>query len=499
MERNLLATVLPAGALLVVLAVARSGSSDTGDMAREGGRVSGITYLVLLSSIAALAWQCRPKSKGLRQQSSTALLPPGSVSRLGPRRGSTSKGALGGAGARGGNRVSRRFPWAPARWDTSQDPMQSPLARVIQPPANLAKLVTKQRPAQDRRSSGFLAPDATPEEIMREQVKSIRNALREDRMLASEEPIDLQSSAAQEPQLYEPIDDYTIGRFLLAGKFDEQKALSNLRNYIAWRREGNGVVTPPTEWLDAGPVVVPFEDKNGRPVVIFRARYFEPTKQPMETLERGYCSTLDAVVGHMLRQRREGKDNPDNPLEQYTIWIDVQGASRSNFALEGLKMMQRVATQKYCERSGKMYVLGANLVVRMLWKTVKGLLLERTQKNINLIAAEDVPRVLREMMGDRTHELPTEYGGSAPAFLEPRLCKTLEEKAGLIAATAWRDLGAAPEWDVDATPGGSQGHHTPAQALTAASAARRQSRATGLSFIGACSPCFAWLSREVPT
>merc|ERR1712004_831041 len=116
---------------------------------------------------------------------------------------------------------------------------------------------------------------------------------------------------------------------------------------MAWRRQIPGCVAPPSMWLDSGAVLVPFADRFGRPVVVIRARYLEPGKIPLDVLERGFCATLDAVIGHLLLQRRDGNALEKNLLDQYVCCIDSRGAGRRTFSFAAMKMMQRLATARY--------------------------------------------------------------------------------------------------------------------------------------------------------
>ena len=67
-----------------------------------------------------------------------------------------------------------------------------------------------------------------------------------------------------------------------------------------------------------------------------------------------FCAMLDAVAAHCLSKRAKGDALPHNQLDQYVCVIDAEGASRKNFSLPAMKMMQRMATTRYAERVAKM-------------------------------------------------------------------------------------------------------------------------------------------------
>jgi len=280
------------------------------------------------------------------------------------------------------------------------------------------------------------------------------------------------------------MDDYAAARFLLAAKFDTGRAVKNMRDYLAWRRAIPGPNQPPNEWLNGSAVIVPFEDRFGRPVVVLRLRYIFPGQVPEDLFERGFCATLDAVMGHLLARRAAGADLAENPLDQYVCWIDTEGASMKNFSSTAVKMMQRMATTRYAERVAKMYVLSPGVAVRTIWGTVKRMLLERTQNNIRMVPAGEVFAVLHDLLGPEAPQLlPPAYGGQARPWPAPAEARSLEDKAGRLAAQAWRALGTAPSWDMGCA---AQTHDNAAQQP------RRPRSASSDSGTPTCSPCFAW-------
>lgn len=191
----------------------------------------------------------------------------------------------------------------------------------------------------------------------------------------------------------------------------------------------------PSECPGRGAIVSrasPLEDRFGRPVVVLRAQHL-PGTMDLETFEQGFCATLDAVIAHVLARRAAGDPLEGNPLDQYVCLVDTEGASRNNFSLQAVKMMQRMATTRYAERVAKIYVLSPNMVVRTVWGMVKPLLLERTQRNILMVPAGEVAPVLRQLMGDRFEQvLPPGYGGRAPAWPTPQQAETLEDASPVL-------------------------------------------------------------------
>lgn len=442
----------------------------------EHGRATSIAAVVCMFGAAAL-WAA--SSGGSRKRVDSNGGATGS-SPSAPRRIAVQQSRTPGAGSATVGSTSAgegQFPWAPPLWLTGEE-----AARLIGTP-----------PMLGRRTSGNLdgaaSSSSQSQPTLEGPLKALRQAMKEENLLAVELPAGKQP-LQQERQVHEPIDDHALCKFLLAAKFDERKAVETLRKYILWRKEVPGSLKPPQEWLDLAAAIVPFEDKNGRPVVFIRMQHMLPDQLPIELIEQGYCATLDAIMGHTLAKRAAGTSSSKNPLEQYCAVIDVSDTKRANFSLAVVKMMQRVATNRYCERVGTMYVLSPSRIVQFLWNGVKPLLLERTQNNIKMIPTAEVHSTMRDLMGDRVQELPQEYGGSAPNFPTPGQARSLEDKAGVLAASAWRSLGTNPDWDKGTASSAGSAQR---QGVAAVAAGATGPRSGGGLQTPSCSSCFSFL------
>jgi len=245
-------------------------------------------------------------------------------------------------------------------------------------------------------------------------------------------------------EFHENVDDPAAARALCAADFDPSVAAQYMVSYLDWRSQVRGAVSPPLTWLRWASVLIPFEDRFGRPVVVIRARCHEP-QTPQQTphlLERGYRATMDAVIAHCLA-KRSSTISKSNPLEQYVAFIDLREAGRRNFSLATIKMMKRESDTHYADRLANVYILFPNRMFQILWQVAQPLLHPRTQQKLQLIPAEQVPSFMRDMIG-KPEVVPSDYGGSAEPWPLPPGCRTLEHMGGELAANIWEEMGTAP-------------------------------------------------------
>lgn len=239
---------------------------------------------------------------------------------------------------------------------------------------------------------------------------------------------------------HEPMDDIWYARALIATDFDGGSAAKKMEGYVKWRREFPGPAVPNQAWIDYAIVIVPFEDKYGRPVAISRLRSYHKGL-PIELMTNGYRSTADGVVSHFLHNRGS-EVSESNPLEQWILCIDCEGVGMDNLSMEYIRMFVRESNERYMERIATIFMLNPPRIWSLMWRMLKPMLHPRTLRKIQLVQTRDVPTVMCDLMGERASDLlPPKYGGSAPSFPEPGCGRTLEEKVGTLLADAWLKMG----------------------------------------------------------
>jgi len=195
---------------------------------------------------------------------------------------------------------------------------------------------------------------------------------------------------------------------------------------------------PSARSLDRDLISVPFEDRLGRPVVVVKVRNLDPRMAPKSFL-RFYRAILDVVVAHCLHKRKK-KICPTNPMEQYLLLIDMEGAGWSNFSKQLLQIMTGESNSNYPDRLSQVYVLGCNATVLAIWQVAQPIMHERTRRKVQLVSSADVKKIMCELVD--LELLPPRLGGTALARSSG--AQTVAEKAGHVAAAVWRRYGITP-------------------------------------------------------
>lgn len=269
-----------------------------------------------------------------------------------------------------------------------------------------------------------------------------------------------------EARIHEPFDDIFLAKVLLACNLDVKRAVPMVNRVAKWRHAMGGGMTPTAAWCRTGIILVPFEDRCGRPVIVLRARHYSQAV-PMALMERGLLATLDTVITHLL-QGRGTQISSTNPLEQYVLAFDAAGAGWRNFSCSVLQMAMRTCTDKYPDALAQVFVLSCNATIRKIWQWLSPFLPARTQKKVKLVAPEEVPSFMRDLLGS-SELLPPSLGGTAAPWAEPcaGVCGeplSLEARVGALAAATWRRHGIVPA-SLELPPSGGAGHGSfPAQA-----------------------------------
>jgi len=242
------------------------------------------------------------------------------------------------------------------------------------------------------------------------------------------------ASMEQAPSLHEPIDDVFFGRLLVATDFDVTKSMKLARAYVAFRREMGGSIPPPLEIMRTRSFMLPFCDVSGRPVLFVRGKYVD-TRLKVETLRKMFRAFQDAIILQLLRQRSGVSQT--NPLEQYLVVIDMDGAGWSNVSLSALKMLVCETTTKYPDRVQEFVLLGFNSTARRIWSVLAPFVHPRTRQKVKMVAPDDAVGLMSSLI--ERDLLPSTYGGTGKPFAEDE-GSCLADRLGVIAADAWNFL-----------------------------------------------------------
>lgn len=261
--------------------------------------------------------------------------------------------------------------------------------------------------------------------------------------LARLRPLAVQRTQARQskPGLHEPVDDIMLAQRLIATDLNVSGAAQLVDDYLEYREEQQGGVTPTLEWIESGLAFVPCEDRLGRPVVVVRPRYHAPGN--LAHFIRGLRCTLDAVSIHLLKKRRAGIGHNANLLEQYVMVFDFEGATWSNFDLEALKETIHAGTYHYPNKVGQTFVLHVSWGTTAAWNIAKKLLHPRTRRKCQFFASRDVREAMSSLVDSEL--LPPEYGGTAePWPRAPAEACCFEEQVGELAARVYQESRVVP-------------------------------------------------------
>lgn len=132
----------------------------------------------------------------------------------------------------------------------------------------------------------------------------------------------------------------------------------------------------------------------------------------------------------------------ENPLEQYALVLDFEGAGCNNFDLEALQVTLQEGGLHYPNMVSQVYLLNVSWGARLAWASAQSLLNEKIKRKCMLVAPEDVASCMQKLLP--LDQVPPEYGGSGSSWPAPRNAQTLEEQAGELAASIYLRAGVAP-------------------------------------------------------
>lgn len=134
-------------------------------------------------------------------------------------------------------------------------------------------------------------------------------------------------------------------------------------------------------------------DIYGRPILLIKAKYFNPKQMEKEHL----VDLLVLVLEETLKKL------PKN-IDKVLLMADLTGVNSSNSSLPHMKLIQEIMNKYYVERMANMIIINKGLFFTFIWKIIKSFLPERVINKIIIIDESKKP-MLKHILGDLYNQL----------------------------------------------------------------------------------------------
>lgn len=170
----------------------------------------------------------------------------------------------------------------------------------------------------------------------------------------------------------EQLDDDTLARFLLARNGNVDKAKALLEENRAWRKAKLPIYKSSclTEY-NKGKVFVHGVDKEGHPLVIYRAKLQIPAERNVDEMVNMAVWWAEKIVSQLPADK-----------SKVTILIDRVDAGMANSDMEFVRALASVFQNNYPERLCRAIVYPSGIVFYTIWNLVKWFLDPVTQDKV---------------------------------------------------------------------------------------------------------------------
>lgn len=161
--------------------------------------------------------------------------------------------------------------------------------------------------------------------------------------------------------LFPSLSDDTLARYLIARNNDLAKSTELLTKAMAWRATHWPVLKQDCiNQINKGVMYQHGYDKEGRPLLILRAKFHNPSERSIEELAKTVIWWTEQVLAKL-----------PNDKTKYTILIDRSDAGLNNQDIEFSRHFSKLFQDQHPERLYRAIVYPSGLIFWSLWNVVK--------------------------------------------------------------------------------------------------------------------------------
>lgn len=202
------------------------------------------------------------------------------------------------------------------------------------------------------------------------------------------------------------VNDNTLYRFLKSRNFVIHKAEEALTEVLEWRLKVRPDLISAEDVIEEMRRGFTFHlgnDRQDRPIVLFRGCRYLPKEMKLEDVERYIVYILESTI----------RELPPH-VDAICLIIDVKGTAYRNFSLAHNKHLMTLCQNYYPERLARAFVVNSSWAVKIFWKSIKPFLHQDSIDKVSFLDPHEL-HILHDFIDPA--QLLQEYGGSAQGNL----------------------------------------------------------------------------------
>jgi len=193
-------------------------------------------------------------------------------------------------------------------------------------------------------------------------------------------------------------------RFLIANRFNFDKALKTIQEYIEWQKWKLPVTLSPgvASLLDSGIMYIHGRDNRYRPLIVLNSHMIDLKKIDLEVFLDTITYQLEYLIKHFMLPGQ---------VENWVFINNLNSMGLTSLPLTTLKKVMDYFQNNYRGRLYKMYVLNTPFSLNMIWSMVKTFMEETTVNKIHFHKTNTCEEMWTHINKDQVEK---RFGGNAP-------------------------------------------------------------------------------------